>query len=262
MKQLSQGRKNTSSRLSHAKNDNYSTFSKLDFLFAMLAHILIVGMIAIIAWWQSNHTPTPPLKRIEVSMISAQDLKKMQHQARKTQKKVKTVKKTHKPKVKALVKRKIKTKKKPVLKLKPKPKKAVKSTKKIKEDPDFDPFAPIESSSNTSTKTRSKPKPDMADIMGKQLSTQEIDRYIAMMQAAVQSHWKVPGGINEQTPDPLVEMILQRNGRLLSVKILESSGNSALDQTLIAAIRSAAPFNIPSEQFESFRNNRIRFHPL
>jgi len=264
MKQLSQGRKNTSSRLSHAKSDNYSTFSKLDLLFAMLAHILIIGMVAIIAWWQSSHTPSPPLKRIEVSMISAQDLKKMQHQARKPQKKVKTVKKIHKPKVKPVAKQKIKPKKKPVLKLKPKPKpkKAVKRTKKVKEDTDFDPFAPIESSSNKPTKTRSKPKPNMADIMGKQLSTQEIDRYIAMMQAAVQSHWKVPGGINEQTPDPLVEMILQRNGRLLSVKILESSGNSALDQTLIAAIRAAAPFNIPSEQFESFRNNRIRFHPL
>ncbi len=245
-----------------AKHTRYHTFSGLDFLFAVLAHILIVGMIAIIAWWQSNHAPTPPLKRIEVSMISAQDLKAMQHQAHKTQKKVKTVKKTHKPKVKAVVKQKIKPKKKPVLKLKPKTKKAVKSTKKIKEDPDFDPFAPVESSSNKTTKTRSKPKPDMADIMGKQLSTQEIDRYIAMMQAAVQSHWKVPGGINENTPDPLVEMILQPNGRLLSVKILESSGNSALDQTLIAAIRAAAPFRVPSKQFESFRNNRIRFHPL
>jgi len=245
-----------------AKHTRYHIFSGLDFLFAVLAHVLIVGIIATIAWWQSNHAPTPPLKRIEVSMISAQDLKTMQHQAHKTQKKVKTVKKIHKPKVKAAVKQKIKPKKKPVLKLKPKTKKAVKSTKKVKEDPDFDPFAPVESSSNKTTKTRSKPKPDMADIMGKQLSTQEIDRYIAMMQAAVQSHWKVPGGINENTPDPLVEMILQRNGRLLSVKILESSGNSALDQTLIAAIRAAAPFRVPSKQFESFRNNRIRFHPL
>jgi len=262
MKQLSQGRKKTSSRLSHAKSDSYSTFSGLDFLFAVLAHILIISVIATIAWWQSSHAPTPPLKRIEVSMISAQDLKKMQHQARKTQKQIKPVKKTHKPKVKPVVKRKIKAKKKPVLKLKPKPKKVQKTAKKRKSEPDFDPFAPIESSNNKQSKIRSKPKPDMADLMGKQLSTQEVDRYIAMMQAAVQSHWKVPGGINESTPDPLVEMLLQRNGHLLSVKILESSGNSILDQTLIAAIRAAAPFNIPAAQFESFRNNRIRFHPL
>jgi len=265
MKQLSQERKNTSSRLSHAKSNSYSTFSGLDFLFAVLAHILIISVIATIAWWQCSHAPTPPLKRIEVSIISAQDLKKMQHQARKTQKtqkKIKPVKKTHKPKVKPVVKRKVKAKKKPVLKLKPKPKKIQKTAKKRKSEPDFDPFAPIESSNNKQSKIRSKPKPDMADLMGKQLSTQEVDRYIAMMQAAVQSHWKVPGGIKESTPDPLVEMLLQRNGHLLSVKILESSGNRILDQTLIAAIRAAAPFNIPAAQFESFRNNRIRFHPL
>ncbi|PCI41502.1 MAG: hypothetical protein COB41_10570 [Proteobacteria bacterium] len=257
MKQRSQEIKGRQARFFHAKNDSYSTFSGLDFLFAVLAHILIISVIAIIAWWQSNHTQTPPLKRIEVSMISAHDLKKMQHQARKShQKKAKPIEKVHKSKIK------IKTKKKPVLKLKPKPKKIKKVAKKIKEDPNFDPFAPIESSSNKHRKTPAKPKPDMANIMGKQLSTQEIDRYIAMMQAAVQSHWKVPGGINEKTPDPLVEMILRRNGQLLSVRILESSGNSTLDQTLIAAIRAAAPFNVPSKQFESFRNNRIRFHPL
>jgi len=228
-----------------------------------LAHILVICIIAIIAWWQSTHTPTPPLKRIEVSMISAQDLKKMQHQAHKPQKKVKHIKKTHKPKIKPVIKRKVKTKKKPVLKLESKKKiKVKKAAKKVKVEPDFDPFAPIESNSNKQAKPRSKPKPDMADLMGKQLSTQEIDRYIAMMQSAVQSHWKVPGGIHENTPDPLVEMILQRSGRLLSVRILESSGNTILDQTLIAAIRAAAPFNIPAAQFESFRNNRIRFHPL
>ncbi len=235
------------------RHNSYSSFSGLDFLFAVLAHVLIIGIIAIIAWWQNNHISTPPLKRIEVSMITAQALKNMQHRAHKThQKKAKPIKKVQKSKIK----------KKPVLKLKAKSKKAKIVTKKSKVDPDFDPFAPIQSSSNKVSKTRSKPKPDMADIMGKQLSTQEIDRYIAMMQAAVQSHWKVPGGINEKTPDPLVEMILQRNGHLLSVRILESSGNDTLDQTLITAIRAAAPFNIPTEQFESFRNNRIRFHPL
>jgi len=248
-----------------AKHSAYNTFSGLDFLFAVLAHVLVVIVIAVIAWWQSTHTPTPPLKRIEVSMISAQDLKKMQHHTHKTQKKTKHHKSIHKPKPKPIAKKKITSKKKPVLKLQSKQAiKEKKTTKKIKlkSQPDFDPFAPLESNSDKPTKTSAKPKPNMAELMSKQLSTQEVDRYIAMMQAAVQSHWKVPGGINENTPDPLVEMVLQRNGQLLRVRILESSGNSALDQTLISAIRAAAPFNIPAAQFESFRNNKIRFHPL
>ncbi len=262
---MQESRRSDLSQSQSVRNHHYSSFSGLDFLFAVLAHILIISIIAIIAWWQSNHIPTPPLKRIEVSMISAQALKNLQHRAHKThKKKVKPIKKVQKPKSKKkpVIKPKTKPKKKPVLKLKAKPKKAQTVTKKAKVEPDFDPFAPIESNSDKQAKPRSKPKPDMADIMGKQLSTQEIDRYIAMMQAAVQAKWKVPGGISEKTPDPLVEMILQRNGQLLSVRILESSGNSTLDQTLIAAIRAAAPFNIPAKQFESFRSNRIRFHPL
>jgi len=233
-----------------AKSDSDASLSGQDFLFAFVAHLLIITIIAMITWWQGSHAPEPPLKRIEVSMISAQALKKLQHP--KSAKKVQAVKKKSPPKPKQVVK--------PVAKLKPA--KVKPASSKIQDEPDFDPFAPIASNSDTPDKSRSKPKPDIADLMGKQLSTQEIDRYIAMMQAAVQRHWKVPGGISENTPDPVVEMVLLRNGHLQSLKILESSGNSAFDQTLISAIQAAEPFNIPLEQFESFRVNRIRFHPL
>ncbi len=239
------------------------SFTWMDMLFAILAHALIAILIAIVLWWQNTHAPEPPLKRIEVSMISAQALKKMLHAPKHKKRAVK--KKIHKPKPKpkpAVKPKPIIKKLKPVVKLedKPKPKPvAVKSKSKV--EPDFDPFAPMVSQTDRKTK-RTKPKADIADLMGKQLSTQEIDRYIAMMQAAVQSKWKVPGGISENTPDPLVEVILQRNGNISRVSIIESSGNNTLDQTLIAAIRAAAPFQVPKAQFESFRINRIRFHPL
>jgi TonB family protein len=238
----------------------------MDMLFVVLAHILIGILVAIIVWWQNNHAPEPPIKRIEVTMISAQALKKMLHAPKKKAAPVK--KKLHKvkvtPKAKPLVNIKPKPKLKPVPKLvekpQPKPKPATTKTK-VRDEPDFDPFAPMVSSTD-SKKKRAKPKADIADLMGKQLSSQEINRYIAMMQAAVQAKWKVPGGISENTPDPLVEVILQPNGSIVRVSIVESSGDSTLDQTLVTAIRAAAPFQVPREQFESFRKNRIRFHPL
>jgi len=200
-------------------------------------------VIAVLTWWQSNQQPEP-LKRIEVRMISAQELRHLQHQEIA---KPKHIQKHAKAAPKVLKK----TPKVTQLKAKPKVQQA---------ESDFDPFAPVESSSNS--KKHTKKQKDIADIMGKQLSKQEIDRYIAIMQAAVQKHWKVPGGLSENTPAPLVEMILRRDGSLISVRILESSGHAALDQTLITAIRAAAPFNIPRQQFESFQNNQIRFHPL
>ena len=94
-----------------------------------------------------------------------------------------------------------------------------------------------------------------------ELSDKEKDRYMALIQAAVQEQWKVPANLGNAV-DPLVEMRLTSNGQVESVSILESSGSAALDASLIRAIRAAAPFELPARQFEFFRVNRMRFHPL
>jgi len=207
-----------------------------DFIFAVVVHIVVIAMIVTLTWWQSISKPEP-LKRIEVTMISGADLAKLQ-------KKI-----SLKPK---------KSKAKPVVKFDPV---AAKKTQVKEVEDDFDPFAPMESQSDITTPKQAT-RNDMADIMGKQLSEKELDRYIAMMQQAVQRKWKVPAGVDSSIPDPLVEMVLRRNGTVFSATIVESSGNSALDQTLIKAIHAAAPFKLPQQQFEAFRVNQIRFRPL
>jgi len=218
-----------------------------------------------LVWWQAQHAPDKPvLKHIEVTMISAKELKKWQHQ------------KPPEPKPKIVHPIQPKVKPKPLVqinpnlapkttlhpKAKPQPKKAHKEVKKIQEDPNYDPFAPIQSSSDTAPKKHAKKRPDIATLMEQQLSQKEIEQYIYRMQRSVQQHWKVPGGIADNIPDPLVEMILKQNGDIVRIRILESSGDPAFDQTLIAAIHAAAPFSLPQQQFESFRKNQIRFHPL
>jgi len=256
----------------------------LDLLFALLLHILILTVVGVLAYWQQQHHPEP-LKRIEVMMISAQQLAKLEQQSRRKAKPVKhkQVKAKPKPKIKPKPKPKkpvVKPKpkpKKPTVKLKPKPvpkpahiakpkviKKAVSKKKTIaKVKDDFDPFAPLASTTDrtVSTKKASTSRPELANLMGKQLSSSEKERYIALMQAAVLEHWKLAISSAKFT-DPLVEMQLLPNGAVASVKILESSGNNALDASLIRAIKAAAPFELPRQQFEFFRVNRIRFHPL
>ena len=240
-----------------------------DALFAIVIHLLVVAVALFFTWWQSTQSkPDVALQRIEVKMISEKALKQWQ----KRLKPPTPPRHQHKqaaPKPKPVVK--IKPTLPPEHKITPKahPKAAVKRTptaqkkvKKVVEDPNYDPFAPIQSSSDVKQKKQPKAKPDIATLMEQQLSQKEIEQYISMMQSSVQRHWKVPGGIADNIPDPLVEMILQPNGQLVSVRILESSGDATFDQTLIAAIHAAAPFQVPSEQFESFRKNQIRFHPL
>jgi len=244
------------SRAAKGKQQQNTGLKSLDLLYAVLLHVLILIILAVMAFWQQQHK-SEPLKRIEVMMISAKDLAKLEHQAKpKPVHKKQTI--HHKKKLKTK-KAKIKTKQKIIKK--PKPKKKVPKATNV--DADFDPFAPVASKSDVKA-THKKPRttrPELADLAGKQLSRNEKERYIALMQAAVQRHWKVAISASKFS-DPLVEMKLLPSGDIASLRILESSGNQALDGSLIRAIKAAAPFELPRQQFEFFRLNRIRFHPL
>ncbi len=149
---------------------------------------------------------------------------------------------------------------KPVIKLLP--------MAKPETDPNYNPFAPLESATDQqrspgteSNETTDSFQPELARISEKQLSQKEIARYIGRIQAAVEKHWKIPVTVGNVT-DPLVEMVLQPSGHIQSVLILESSGSETLNASLIRAVQAAAPFELPREQFEYFRVNRIRFHPF
>lgn len=209
-----------------------------DFIFAGVVHLLVIVLIVIVSWWQSITAPEPP-PRIEVEMISAKTLKTMQIAE----------------KMRSIQKQRV-TKPKPAPALKPE----VQQKKQQATKDDFDPFAPVESESNIPTPAASRN--DMADVISKQLSTQEIDQYIARMKQAIQNRWKVASDAGKVS-NPLVEVVLSPNGRVASARIIESSGNPSLDKTLLTAIYAAEPFQVPPRsQFEPFRINRIWFEPL
>ena len=210
--------------------DDIAALRGLDFLIALLLHVLVVIVIAVLTFWHSQRHPAP-LKRIEVSMISAKQLKKLQRAAMPRPKRAR-----------------------------PKPSARPRPRKETAEE-SFDPFAPLVSESPKAAATP-RARRDMATVLGRQLSRQEIDRYVARIQAAVQEKWKVPASVDGDIKDPLVEMLLRPDGSVQGVRILESSGNAALDASLVRAIQAAAPFDLPQRQFEVFRSNRIRFHPL
>jgi len=182
---------------------------KMDLLVALFLHILIFSVIAAVMAWQHQHK-TEPLKRIEIMMISAQQLSKLEHHARRRPAHAKK----HHIKPKKLKHHKIKHKKvHKQKKLAPRPKRKKKTIKKhiakksavAKSNDDFDPFAPIASSTDriATHKKASTSRPELANLAGKQLSRTEKEHYIALMQAAVQQHWKLPVSATEFT-DPLV----------------------------------------------------------
>jgi TonB family protein len=219
----------------------------LDVLVSLLVHALVVGTIVVLALWEVHHAPKP-LQRIQVSMITPGQLDRMIRQAARS--------KAQEAKTQAI-------------KVPPKPSKmpslAKPARKPAKPEKPFDPFAPLESKQDVSSAparhSSTSSTSTLANMQMQQLSQQEVNRYIAMIQNAVEQHWKVPVNLGK-VKNPLVELRLNPDGSVVSIKILESSGNAALDASLGRAIMAAAPFQLPQKQFEAFRDNRIRFVPI
>jgi len=225
----------------------HTEFSNLDIAVSILLHLLVLALIVVFGLWHRQTQSFHPIG-VKVHLISAHQLRRLQHHSH-------SKRRHHRPK----------TKQKPVMKHKPalkhKLKPAIKhhTKPKPKARDNFDPFKPMQSSTDAKTSTHASP--EASQIFQGQLSKQEINRYIALIQRSVQQHWKVPN-IGNHVRDPLVEMVLNPGGSVREVNILESSGNAALDASLIRAIESASPFQVPRRQFELFRHNKIRFHPL
>jgi len=233
---------------------------KRDFILAFALHVLLIAVIVVLQARQAERKPMPE-RLIQVNMVSLKNLQAMMH----------------KPKVKEKSKPKVKAKVKPKPKSKPKPKKKPKAAlpakpahkpkkKKVIEEPDYDPFSPLESTPEPHVSTTSKPKTNskkvLQDLLQGQLSEQEINRYILGMQKAVEQQWKVPMEMMDRVQPALVSLTLAPTGDVLKVTILESSGSTMLDESLRKAIYAAAPFKLPSKQFELFKHNTIRFYPI
>jgi len=218
-----------------------------DILLALALHLGVVGLVMMLGMWQHRHKPEPE-HLIQVNMVSLDALQAMM---KKTSPASKPVKKNRMlPKLRA--------KPKPAIQPKLPAKKAV---KKQREEPDYDPFAPLEDAQADMLEPEAK-SPTLSHMLQGQLSQQELNRYIAAMQRAVERQWRVPLEMMERVQPALVELTLSPAGEVLKVVILESSGSSQLDATLKKAIYAAAPFRLPRQQFELFRVNKIRFYPL
>ncbi len=231
-----------------------------DVLLAGLLHVAVILALIALTLWRPTRMPAPP-KALEVHLVSADILKKERPKPKPRTTKPR-VRKQPKPRVRKPAARHRPKKKSVKQRLKkPKPRLAAPKSKKVRPLPkDYDPFAPLISKARPSS--RHVERTAIVADLRRQLSEKELHRYIAMIQAAVLKHWKVPADLSNFKRDPMVTMELNPDGSVRRLNIEVSSGSAALDDSLIRAIRAAAPFTLPRRQFEVFRTNRIRFHPL
>ena len=73
--------------------------------------------------------------------------------------------------------------------------------------------------------------------------------YFRTIQQRVKDAWTFPGGANDLSAD--VEFSIGADGALNGVKIAKSSGDAAFDQSVLRAIRRAAPFPPPPDRYRT-----------
>ncbi|CAM4441704.1 MAG: hypothetical protein LEGION0398_MBIBDBAK_00588 [Legionellaceae bacterium] len=90
----------------------------------------------------------------------------------------------------------------------------------------------------------------------------EIDRYKAIIIEAIGQQWIVPDNTKEGLSCK-IRIRLAPGGMVLNVKLLESSGDPALDRSALAAVTKASPLPVPTETvvFDAFREIDLIVQP-
>ena len=249
----------------HGGPDGRAALSWLDVAAAIALHLALLAALLAAGLWRGTpefHPQTVTVRIVQAPSPHHRPHHPVRHRARPRPRKAQ-------PHPRPTMSRKIAPQKTALKKAtprkaapKPVPARAPVKAQRPASEP-FDPFKPLESPSDVAPDTETAAASrDARELVRAQLSRQEINRYIARIQSAVQRHWKVPA-LTRHERDPLVLMRLNPDGSVAEVRVLESSGSPALDASLKRAILAAAPFEVPPrEQFEVFRENKIRFHPL
>lgn len=89
-----------------------------------------------------------------------------------------------------------------------------------------------------------------------------IDEYKAKILMAISQQWIVP----ENMPKDIISKLLIQvgpGGVVLDVKLVQSSGNSVLDRSAIAAVRKASPLPVPADAnlLDEFREINLLVRP-
>ncbi len=89
-----------------------------------------------------------------------------------------------------------------------------------------------------------------------------INRHVAMIVQKIERNWRQP--LN--APSGLqctIHITVLPNGRVLSAKVIKSSGNLLFDRSVEIAVSKAEPLPVPSERaiFEEFKEMNLRFEP-
>ncbi len=101
----------------------------------------------------------------------------------------------------------------------------------------------------------------LASTRQQQLQT-EIDKYTMLIKHAIEAKWIVPSSAQHNL-SCVVMVRVAPGGMVMDVKLVQSSGNAAMDRLATTAVYKASPLPVPSDAdlFATFRELQLTLHP-
>ncbi|MBA3660875.1 MAG: cell envelope integrity protein TolA [Gammaproteobacteria bacterium] len=89
-----------------------------------------------------------------------------------------------------------------------------------------------------------------------------VNKYKMLILQAISEKWLIPEGTNKKLSCELL-IRLTKNGAVLEVKLVKSSGNPALDYSARAAVLKASPLPVPTREadFSAFQEFALKVKP-
>lgn len=251
-------------------------------IFAILLHVLVIGVLFGSYKWDSDSKPVGTTKvelvkavlvddtRVQAEMEKLQQLekkKKIKEQTRKRQadKALANAKRKRRLEEKRLAE----VKKKRLTAEKKHKQEQARLAKKQRDEAKRKAAAEKKRRQEVAKKKREQEKRRREKEMQRQLAAEEterkelemqgeINRHIAIITAKVQRSWITPA-FNVKGLKCIVRVNLIPSGDVVGVKIIQSSGNAVFDRSVETAVRKASPLPLPKDPLVMTRMREINF---
>jgi len=89
-----------------------------------------------------------------------------------------------------------------------------------------------------------------------------LDKFTALIKDKILQHWQAPSSAKAGM-SCVLKLHLIPGGDVVKIELVTSSGDTPVDQSVIAAVKAASPLPVPTPQsgtFDQFRNFNLTFH--
>jgi colicin import membrane protein len=262
-------------------------------LYALLLHVVLLGMLMFSLEWSADKMPTPPKVNVVKAKVVVDDSKRKKEETRKkAEKKRKAEKKKRKEELKrkaeakkkeekrkAEVKKKAEEKRKAEAKQKAeqeKKRKAEEEQKRKEEQKRVVEEKRIAEEERVRKEEEAKRRAEEEELLRQQMDEEqrlleeaeerrilsELDRYKLLIAQKVVRNWKRPQNFKTGM-SCTVKVRLATGGHVIDAQVVKSCGDSVLDRSVETAVFTASPLPMPADvvMFERMREINFVFRP-